>query len=275
MCFEMVADIRRHGLDKKTNNFLVETVCKSGGKFTSAFVKTQDLKVGHIIKLKNKEWIPADCIILETGAPNGICYISTETLDGERNLKPKFSPESIQGKLLESGSTAIEYIDHVKDIYNFSGKIGGNHGLEYKHFVPRGSMLVHSEEVYAVVLYTGAETKQVMNQGMYKYKISLLQKEINRYMIISFILIICIMILMSQVMNRVWHKTNIKGEKLNHFYLIESYNDSQDEDFDFNQTSINALFSFFLLSNSFIPLNMAVINFLTWYFYSLLSWADP
>lgn len=62
-------------------------------------VKTQDLKVGHIIKLKNDEWVPADCIVLQTGETNGICYISTETLDGERNLKPKFAPEAFQGKL--------------------------------------------------------------------------------------------------------------------------------------------------------------------------------
>jgi magnesium-transporting ATPase (P-type) len=50
---------------------------------------------------------------------------------------------------------------------------------------------------------------------------------------------------------------------------------SPDEDFDYNQFSINATFSFFLLSNSFIPLNMAVINLLTMYFYSSIVFADP
>lgn len=90
-------------------------------------------------------------------------------------------------------------------------------------------------------------------------------------MIISFVLIVCIMIFMSQIMNRVWHKNNILNKEENHYYLLSSL----DEKYDFNQTSIYAVFSFFLLSNSFIPLNMAVINFLTWYFYSLLTWADP
>jgi hypothetical protein len=36
--------------------------------------------------------IQADCLVLSTSDPNGMCYISTETLDGERNYKPKFAP---------------------------------------------------------------------------------------------------------------------------------------------------------------------------------------
>jgi len=206
--FELAADLRRHKLDTKANNLNVEVISKSGESLKSDLVKTQDLKVGHLIKLKNNEWVPADCVILQTGAENGICYISTETLDGERNLKPKFAADSFQGKLTTVGSTPIEYMDNDKNLYKFEGQLNGSK-IEFKNFVPKGSMLVHSEEVYAIVLYTGTETKQVMNQGQYKFKISLLQKEINRFMIISFILIICIMIFMSQVMNRIWHKSNI------------------------------------------------------------------
>ena len=35
--------------------------------------------------------------------------------------------------------------------------------LELKHFIPKGSVLKNSDEVYAMVLYTGPDTKIVMN----------------------------------------------------------------------------------------------------------------
>ena len=40
--------------------------------------------------------VAADCLVLSTAEANGICYISTETLDGERNLKPKLAPQLTQ-----------------------------------------------------------------------------------------------------------------------------------------------------------------------------------
>jgi phospholipid-translocating ATPase len=47
------------------------------------------VKVGDILVLKNKNIIPADCIVLSTDDINGECYVQTDALDGERNLKPK------------------------------------------------------------------------------------------------------------------------------------------------------------------------------------------
>lgn len=108
----------------------------------------------------------------------------------------------------------IDCILPDKNIYKFDGQVKGSDGdaLQLQNFVPRGSVLKFSDEVYAMVLYTGVETKQVLNQGQYKHKISQLQREVNKYMAISFVVILVIMIFMSQVMNRVWHKNNIKGE---------------------------------------------------------------
>ena len=63
--------------------------------------QSQKLKVGHILKLENNQMVPADCLVLSTGDENGMCYISTESLDGEQNLKPKLAPQTTQGKLLE------------------------------------------------------------------------------------------------------------------------------------------------------------------------------
>jgi len=65
--------------------------------------------------------VAADCLVLSTAEANGICYISTETLDGERNLKPKLAPQLTQQKLqeLEGKAVGIEYIAPDKGIYVF------------------------------------------------------------------------------------------------------------------------------------------------------------
>ena len=59
-------------------------------------VRTDQLKVGDIIKVLDDEIIPADCFVLASGSSlesqsGGQCYIATSTLDGERNLKPKIA----------------------------------------------------------------------------------------------------------------------------------------------------------------------------------------
>lgn len=45
--------------------------------------------------------VPADVVLLSTEDPLGQCYISTETLDGEMNLKQKFAPNLTQSKTNE------------------------------------------------------------------------------------------------------------------------------------------------------------------------------
>ena len=69
--------------------------------------------------------------------------------------------------------------------------------LELKNFIPRGSVLKNSENVYAVVLYTGIDTKLVQNQGKYKFKISKLSVVLNRFMIINIVTMFVLDIFMS------------------------------------------------------------------------------
>ena len=63
--------------------------------------RSDAIKVGDILKLENNKTIPADVLVLSSADDNGMCYISTETLDGEQNLKPKLAPSLTQGKIVE------------------------------------------------------------------------------------------------------------------------------------------------------------------------------
>ena len=41
------------------------------------------------MKVMDREYFPADLVLLSTTNPEGICYIETMNLDGETNLKMK------------------------------------------------------------------------------------------------------------------------------------------------------------------------------------------
>jgi magnesium-transporting ATPase (P-type) len=55
-------------------------------------VRWDQIFVGDLIKIEDKQIVPSDVIILASSEQNGIAYCSTATLDGERTLKPKQSP---------------------------------------------------------------------------------------------------------------------------------------------------------------------------------------
>ena len=54
-------------------------------------VRSKDICVGDILWLHDDEIVPADCIVVQTPMNDGSCMVSTEQLDGERVLKPKFA----------------------------------------------------------------------------------------------------------------------------------------------------------------------------------------
>jgi P-type E1-E2 ATPase len=43
--------------------------------------------VGDLIRVSNKQPLPADVVVLATGEDDNVCYIETSSIDGETNLK--------------------------------------------------------------------------------------------------------------------------------------------------------------------------------------------
>ena len=72
------------------------------------YIKTlwKDVQVGDLIRLSNNETIPADMVVLKSSDKiGGLCYIDTQNLDGEANLKQRQVPrgyiDEVMKKLIE------------------------------------------------------------------------------------------------------------------------------------------------------------------------------
>ena len=51
--------------------------------------KSEDIKVGEVLRIKDGQSFPADCILVKINNAMQECFVKTVALDGERNLKPK------------------------------------------------------------------------------------------------------------------------------------------------------------------------------------------
>ena len=86
MAKEGAEDWKRHSGDKLTNNRLAPVIALSGKEVPTRWA---NIAVGSIVKVCNKEEVPADLIVLSTSESKGICYVETSNIDGETNLKLK------------------------------------------------------------------------------------------------------------------------------------------------------------------------------------------
>lgn len=51
--------------------------------------KWRDIHVGEIILVRKDTRIPADLVMLASAKEDGVGFMETSTLDGEKNLKPR------------------------------------------------------------------------------------------------------------------------------------------------------------------------------------------
>ena len=171
-----------------------------------SFVKKfwKDVLVGDIIKVKEDEYFPADCILLNTSEESNCCYIETKSIDGETNLKFKKSNKKIleimqndksKENLIMFNKSTIQCQQPNEFIYEFNGKfISANNDddndifLDIDNFILRGCSLKQTSYVYAVVVYVGHDTKIMKNSVSAKEKVSKIEHIMNCQIIIVFIL---------------------------------------------------------------------------------------
>ncbi|KAF5360300.1 hypothetical protein D9758_009101 [Tetrapyrgos nigripes] len=166
------------------------------------------LEVGDIVLLHDNEQVPADVVVLATSDPDGMCYLETKNLDGETNLKPR---KALKSTMSISSEEDIErssfYLDseppHL-NLYVYHGVLrykdpaSGERKTEpvsINELLLRGCTLRNTSWVVGLVVFTGADTKIMLNGGATPSKRSKIEKETNFNVIVNF----CVLTLMCTI----------------------------------------------------------------------------
>eukprot|EP00177_Eucheuma_denticulatum_P008860 GFKZ01016086.1.p1 GENE.GFKZ01016086.1~~GFKZ01016086.1.p1 ORF type:complete len:1561 (+),score=231.62 GFKZ01016086.1:115-4683(+) len=120
---EAVEDYHRFREDRRVNGAVTHVVGSNakGDRWAN-------VKVGDILKIMEKEHLPADMVLIASSNDDGLAYIETKQLDGESNLKVKVVPNAISSAfqtdsmvLLTKGR--IECETPNDRLYKFNGRI--------------------------------------------------------------------------------------------------------------------------------------------------------
>ena len=152
------------------------------------------LEVGDIVLLKEDDQIPADIVVLSSSDPEGVCFVETKNLDGETNLKPRRSLKATMGigneEDVEHAQFWVDSEPPHANLYSYNGVLryttrGEGPGMEHpvvehremdqgkevqepvtiNELLLRGCSLRNTKWVIGLVLFTGADTKIMLNQG--------------------------------------------------------------------------------------------------------------
>ncbi|XP_032827203.1 putative phospholipid-transporting ATPase IIB isoform X1 [Petromyzon marinus] len=199
---EALDELRRFQRDKEMNSQLYSKLTIRG----VAKVKSSDIQVGDLIIVEKNQRVPADMIFLRTSEKSGSCFIRTDQLDGETDWKLKLGVTCTQR--LPAVADLVTISAHVYaekpqlDIHSFTGTftredvnptISESLSIENTLWA---STVVASGTVVGVVIYTGKETRSVMNTSHPKNKVGLLDLELNRLTKVLFLAVLVLSVVM-------------------------------------------------------------------------------
>jgi len=180
-------DVRRMLRDRDVNHEVYKRVTKKG----LVDIKAADIKVGHFIQVETDRRIPADMLLIQSSSETGASFVRTDQLDGETDWKLRLAVQSTQ-KLSrdELFTMAAEVYAEApkKDIYDFIGTFTTKHphnveSLNLENTLWSSTVLA-SDTIIGLVMYTGKETRSVLNTSTPATKVGILDTEINRFTIL-------------------------------------------------------------------------------------------
>lgn len=150
-------------------------------------VSSSKLKVGDIIIVEKDERVPADLVLLRTTEKSGAVFVRTDQLDGETDWKLRLAVPATQRLSSDSALFDIRgsiYVEKPqKDIHSFIGTFSKEGGAEEESLDLENTLwantVVAAGRATGIIVYTGCETRSVMNNSTPRSKVGLLDMEIN------------------------------------------------------------------------------------------------
>ena len=198
MLKEAFEDYKRHRADAAVNRTPTQRFSESMQAFED--VKSDSIQVCDFVKVRENEALPADLILLSSSDEKGVAYLNTMNLDGETNLKEKFAhkhTKRLDLKQILSGGMRIECDTPDASLISWNCKMqlqgGAYFPLSTSQLLLRGCVLKNTMFVIGLVIYTGAETKVMLNSKAPPSKVSNVLKVMNKmlYTVFAFQALIC------------------------------------------------------------------------------------
>ncbi|KAH7889506.1 hypothetical protein F5I97DRAFT_1844721 [Phlebopus sp. FC_14] len=158
----------------------------------------EDVRVGDFVKIMNNEPIPADVLICSTSEEDNVAFVETKNLDGETNLKSRNASSALTdlrtahdcvGRL---NSFTIECDRPDTNMYKLNATVsrnGDKSPVDVQMILLRGTVLRNTEWAIGVVLFTGMDTKIVLNSGGTPSKRSRVERQINPQVLVNLALL--------------------------------------------------------------------------------------
>ena len=183
----------------------------------------KSVQVGDFVRIYNEEEIPADVIILSTSDPDGACYVETKNLDGETNLKVRqavHAGRSVRhARDCEKAEFVIESEPPHANLYQYNATMKWDQHnprnpdmtpkpmvepISINNLLLRGCSLRNTEWVLGVVVFTGAETKIMLNSGQTPSKRARMTKDLNYYVTYNFVILFVMCLVSGIVQGVTW-----------------------------------------------------------------------
>ncbi|KIM48588.1 hypothetical protein M413DRAFT_437796 [Hebeloma cylindrosporum] len=156
----------------------------------------EDVRVGDFVQIRNNQSFPADILICTTSEDENVAFVETMNMDGETNLKSRRGVPA-----LSNLNTAQECADPQTsfriqcerpdtDMYRLNANVtidGSTSPVDLSMTLLRGTVLRNTEWVIGIVLFTGLDSKIVMNSGGTPSKRSKVERQMNPMVFLNLI----------------------------------------------------------------------------------------
>ncbi|KAG6839833.1 hypothetical protein C0991_011212 [Blastosporella zonata] len=158
----------------------------------------EDLKVGDFVKIMDNEPIPAEIMLCATSEDDDVAFVETKNLDGETNLKSRHGVAQL-AHLRDAVSCAssdnsfqINCDRPDVDMYRVQANIAANgvtSPVDLSVTLLRGTVLRNTRWAIGVVMFTGLDTKIVLNSGGTPSKRSKVERQMNPQVIANLLIL--------------------------------------------------------------------------------------
>ncbi|KAF8912154.1 phospholipid-translocating ATPase [Gymnopilus junonius] len=161
-------------------------------------ISWEDIAVGDFVKILDSESLPADVLICATSEDDNVAFVETKNLDGETNLKSRHAVPALSHLRTASECASphnVFRLDCEKpdvNMYKLNAAVRAGEDIfpaDMQNVLLRGTVLRNTKWVVGVVMYTGEDTRIIMNSGGTPSKRSRVERQMNPQVFINLVLL--------------------------------------------------------------------------------------